>query len=243
MNRQDFLSELKRRIEQHPFLTNPLVSTFATSPALSRDQARLFALLYYPHILRTRLYQANALGVSPDEQIQFALSEILYDEYGNGDPQRSHMEVYRKFMRALDISEEEMSQAPIIPELQMYIDSMMRLSQGDDWLAAVAAVGIASEWPIPAYYEKLLKGLKTVPGLNDDDLELFSSHIELDIEHSRMMEEAIMRYADDAQNQQRILRGVHLNLDARNVLLNGLYREIFCTEQLAVSRGQAARTG
>ncbi|MGD8408412.1 MAG: iron-containing redox enzyme family protein [Thiohalophilus sp.] len=227
MNSQEFMSWLKDTIHQHPFLSNPLVTNLAETKQLSRQQAKRFALLYYPHILRTRLYQANALGITPDEDIQFALSEILYDEYGNGDPQRSHMAVYRKFMRALDISDEEIQNPPVIPELEMYIHTMMRLSQGQDWLAAVAAVGIASEWPIPAYYEKLLRGLKTIPGIQDDDLELFSSHIVLDIEHSQMMEDALMRYADNEHHRQQILRGVQLNLDARQVFLNGLYREVF----------------
>lgn len=226
MNARVFLQELQTRIDQHPFLRHPFLQRFVAQP-LTFQQARTFALLYYPHILRTRLYQANTLGITPDERIQAVFAAILHDEYGNGDPSRSHMEIYRKLLRALDISEAEMADPPIIPEMQAYIDSMMRLTQGCDWLAAVGVAGIAGEWPIPPYYRILLQGLRTVPGITDDALELFIGHIDLDIEHSRLIEEAILPHLATREGQAALWRGVKLNLDARLVQLNGLQREVF----------------
>lgn len=226
MNAKVYMQELKDRVNNHPFLRHPFLQLMSTQQ-LTFAQARTFALLYYPHILRTRLYQANALGVTPDERIQAVLAEILYDEYGNGAPSKSHMEVYRKLLRALDFSEEEMANAPITPEQQGYIDTMMRLTQGTDWLAAVGVAGIAGEWPIPPYYRMLLKGMRTVPGLDDDALELLIGHIELDIHHSRIVEEAIMPYVETREGQASLWRGIELNLNARLVQLNGLQREVF----------------
>jgi len=226
MNAPVFLQELKERVNNHPFLRHPFLQKFSTQP-LTFEQARTFALLYYPHILRTRLYQANALGVTPDERIQAVLADILYDEYGNGNPANSHMEVYRKLLRALDFSETEMANAPITPEQQGYIDTMMRVTQGTDWLAAVGVAGIAGEWPIPPYYRMLLTGLRTVPGITDDALELFVGHIELDIEHSHMIEAAIMPHLETREGQASLWRGIELNLNARLVQLNGLQREVF----------------
>ncbi len=223
-----FMDDLKARVMAHPFLTHPFLQRFVAEP-LTLAQAQRFALLYYPHILRTRLYQACALGVTPDEQIQFVLAQILHDEYGNGDPNRSHMAIYRKCLYALAIPQAQIDHPPIIPEVQAYIDTMMRLSQGSDWLAAVAAVGIAGEWPIPPYYEILLRGLRTVSNITEDALELFSSHITLDIEHSKMTEEALLPYVQTQAGQTAIWRGIELNLNARLVKLNGLQREVFGT--------------
>ncbi|EIJ33943.1 TenA family transcriptional regulator [Thiothrix nivea] len=226
MNAKVYMQELKERVNNHPFLHHPFLQRISTQQ-VTFEQARTFALLYYPHILRTRLYQANALGVTPDEGIQAVLADILYDEYGNGDPSKSHMEVYRKLLRALDFSEEEMANAPITPEQQGYIDTMMRLTQGTDWLAAVGVAGIAGEWPIPPYYRMLLTGLRTVPGLSEDALELFVGHIDLDIHHSQIVEDAILPYLDSREGQASLWRGIELNLNARLVQLNGLQREVF----------------
>jgi pyrroloquinoline-quinone synthase len=223
----EFLRVLNEEIQTHPFLSDPLVKRLSTPGAINRDQARTFAIQYYPHIFRTRLYQANALGIAPDETVQFALAEILYDEYGNGDAARTHPGVYRKFLRALDVQPREFSIEPGFPELSMYVDVMMRLTQSGDWLEAAAAVGIASEWPIPKYYAEILKGLRTVPGIKEDDLELFSSHIGIDEHHSELMRNALAPYAEKPDGRERIKRGVRINLDARRVMMNGLYGLVF----------------
>jgi pyrroloquinoline-quinone synthase len=222
-----FLSELDQEVQNHPFFNDPFLRRLSTPGAVTRNQARRFAIEYYPHIFRTRLYQANALGIALDEAVQFALAEILYDEYGNGDPTRTHPAVYRKFLHALDVRPSEYSVEPGFSELSMYIDVMMRLTQSGDWLEAVAAVGIASEWPIPKYYGELLKGLRTVPGIKEDDLELFSSHIGIDERHSELMRKALVPYAESTDGRRRIWRGVRANLDARRVMMNGLHRVVF----------------
>ena len=191
------------------------------------EKAKKFALLYYPHILRTRLYQASTLGITPDEDIQFVLSEIIHDEYGLGDIKRSHMEQYRKFMYALGLEDEQIKQPRIIPELEHYIAVMMNLTQSENWLAAVAAVGVASEHIIPKYYQLLLQGLRNIPSVSDDDLELFIGHIDLDIEHSRMVERAILPYLESKKNRDEFSRGLDINMQARRDFHAGLYRELF----------------
>lgn len=227
MKGREFLNLEKDKLLDHSLFRDELISTISSLDSFELNKAKRFALLYYPHILRTRLYQANTLGITPDENIQFVLSEILHDEYGLGNLEHSHMQQYRKFMYALGFQQEEISKQEIIPELQMYINTMMQLTQGNDWLAAVAAVGVASEHPIPKYYKLLLHGLKKIPGINDSDLELFIGHISLDIEHSQLVEQAILPYLDNQENQARFLRGVKINMDARKDFHVGLYREVF----------------
>ena len=223
----DFMANLEQEIHAHPVLSDPFVQRISTPGGVTRDQARRFAVLYYPHIFRTRLYQANALGISPDERVQYVLADILHDEYGNGDFSKTHPAVYRKFLKATGVPEKDWSIEPAFPELTMYIESMMRLTQTGDWLAAAAAVGIASEWPIPRMYGDFLKGLRTIPGVKEDDLELFVSHIGIDEHHSRIMREALEPYTRTADGQARIRAGVKINLDARRVMMQGLHREVF----------------
>lgn len=50
------------------------------------EQLCAFALHYYQHVRRTRLYAAAVLSWTPVEEIQAALASVLWDEYGAGDP-------------------------------------------------------------------------------------------------------------------------------------------------------------
>ena len=80
------------------------------------------------------------------------------------------MENYRKFLSALGLSNADMAGVPLILGPAQYINGMMRMTQGKDWLATVAAVGIASERPIPLMYEKFLAGLRKIPEISEDAL-------------------------------------------------------------------------
>lgn len=227
LNNQDFLDQQKDKLLCHPLFEDGFIVEISSLKLFEIDKAKKFALLYYPHILRTRLYQASTLGITPDEDIQFVLSEIIHDEYGLGDISRSHMQQYRKFMYALGLNDDQIRHPRIIPELERYIDVMTNLTQSKNWLAAVAAVGVASEHIIPKYYQLLLQGLRNIPSVCDDDLELFIGHIELDIEHSRMVEQAILPYLDSKNNREEFSRGLDINMQARREFHAGLYRELF----------------
>ena len=227
MQAKDYLNQAKECLLGHELFADPFIKAITSLDRFNLTKARLFAELYYPHILRTRLYQANALGICPDEKIQFVLSEILYDEYGLGKIQNSHMQQYRNFMCALDLAIKPAEEYTIIPELEMYISLMEQLTRNGHWLEAVAAVGVASEWPIPKYYNLLLNGLRNIPGLEEKDLQLVTGHVELDVEHSRLIEESILPYLETAENQARFTRGIELNMSSRRVLHAGLYREVF----------------
>ena len=227
MQGNEYLNNLKKELLEHPLFNDPFIENITSVSVFEIEKARLFAYLYYPHILRTRLYQASTLGITPDEKIQLVLSEILYDEYGHGDCAKSHMQLYRNFMQAIGLDIKPYSEYRILPELQMYISTMEQLTRNGDWLSAVAAVGVASEWPIPKYYQLLLNGLRKIPGINDANLELFVGHIELDIEHSEMIEQSVLPYLDDPENQKRFDEGIKINMNARRVLHAGLNRELF----------------
>jgi pyrroloquinoline-quinone synthase len=226
---KEFLETQKTELLQHSLFGDPFVTTISTLNEFALPKAQRFAQLYYPHILRTRLYQANALGICPDEQLQGVLSNILHDEYGLGDLSQSHMQQYRKFMQALGVTPAPAEQLEIIPELQMYISTMMRLTQSENWMSAVAAVGVASEYAIPKYYGLLLQGLRKIKGITDDDLTLFVGHITLDLDHAQQIEDAILPYLDDKDNQNKFVQGIQLNMNARKVFHVGLFREIFET--------------
>lgn len=226
MTVKDKIKELDKIINSHLFFSHQFILEFS-SKKLSKNQLKKFALSYYAHIFNTRLYQANTLGITSDENIQAVFANILYDEYGNGDIKKSHLSLYRRFLNSLDINEYEAKAYPIFKEQQNYINNMARVTQSENWLFAIGAAGIAGEWPIPRYYSLLLNGLKYSSFFSEDSLELFSSHIDIDIDHSNQLTENIKNYLNDKNSYEKIKHGIIFNLDQRVMQLNGLYREVF----------------
>ena len=224
---EEFLEKLKREVIGHPALTHPFLERFGDGEA-DAEGVREFAIQYYRHVRVSRLYLAAVISnCREDEGLQLALAEILVDEYGHLNPAETHPALYRRFLHALDISEEEWEAPQTLPEIEAYISVHYELCRNPDFRLGLGALGPASEWPVPPIYVRLSEGLKKSADVTEDDLEIFTSHVTMDVTHARIMMEAIAPYAEDEEGQRKVREGALRSLDARSIMLDGLYRSVF----------------
>ena len=239
MNSGEFLEKLKREVIGHPALVHPFLERFGEGDA-GEEGVREFAIQYYRHVRVSRLYLASLISnCGHDERLQLALAEILFDEYGHLDPDETHPALYRRFLTALGLTEEEWEAPPTLPEVKLYISTHRELTRDPDVRLGLGALGPASEWPVPPIYVRLTEGLKKAAGLPDEALEIFSSHVTMDVTHARIMMDAIAPYAEDEEGQRKVREGAMLSLDARSVMLDGLYKAVY--GELAPLAGVPAR--
>ena len=227
MDAGEFLKGLKREVIGHPALTHPFLARFGDGDA-SEEGVRAFAIQYYRHVRVSRLYLAALIsGCRDDERLQLALAGILFDEYGHLNPEETHPALYRRFLRALGISEEQWEAPRTLPEIELYIEAHYALCRHPDVRLGLGALGPASEWPVPPIYVRLSEGLKRAAGLPDKALEIFTSHVTMDVEHARIMMDAVVPYAGDEEGQRTVREGAMRSLDARSVMLDGLYKAVY----------------
>jgi pyrroloquinoline-quinone synthase len=240
----EFLEQLKREVIGHPALVHPFLERFGDGDA-GAEAVRTFAIQYYRHVRVSRLYLAALISnCRDDERLQLALAEVLFDEYGRLNPQETHPALYRRFLGALGIAEEEWQAPPTLPEIEMYIDTHYAICRHPDVRLGLGALGPASEWPVPPIYVRLSEGLKKASGLSGEDLEIFTSHVTMDVEHARIMMDAVAPYAGDEEGQRKVREGAMRSLDARSVMLDGLYRAVYGEPApLAGSAGVSQRSG
>jgi pyrroloquinoline-quinone synthase len=227
VNSEEFLQRLKREVIGHPALVHPFLERFGEGDA-SEEGVRTFAIQYYRHVRVSRLYLAALIsGCRDDERSQLALAGILFDEYGHMNPDETHPALYRRFLRALGITEKEWEGPRTLPEIELYIETHYALCRHPDIRLGLGALGPASEWPVPPIYVRLTEGLKKSAGLPDEALEIFTSHITMDVEHAHIMMDAVAPYAEDGEGQRRVREGAMRSLDARSVMLDGLYKAVY----------------
>jgi pyrroloquinoline-quinone synthase len=224
---REFLERLKREVIGHPALVHPFLERFGEGDA-SEEGVRTFAIQYYRHVRVSRLYLAAVISnCGHDEKLQLALAEILFDEYGHLNPDETHPALYRRFLAALGLTEGEWEAPPTIPEIQLYISAHRELTRNSDVRLGLGAMGPASEWPVPPIYVRLTEGLKKATDLPDGALEIFTSHVTMDVTHARIMMKAIASYAEDEEGQNIVREGAMRSLDARSVMLDGLYKAVY----------------
>ena len=241
MDSSGFLERLKREVIGHPALTHPFLERFGDGD-VGAEGVRVFAVQYYRHVRVSRLYLAALISnCGHDEALQLALAEVLFDEYGGLDPGETHPALYRRFLGALGMSEVEWEEPETLPEIRLYISAHRELSGHPDFRLGLGALGPASEWPVPPIYVRLAEGLKKSTGLPEAALEIFTSHVTMDVTHARIMMDAIAPYATSEEGQRRVRKGAMRSLDARSVMLDGLYRAVY--EEPVPLAGAAARVG
>ncbi len=227
MDSREFLEVLTRAVIGHPSLAHPFLERFAEGGA-DEEGVRSFAIQYYRHVRVSRLYLAALIsGCRDDEGLQLALAEILVDEYGGLNPEETHPALYRRFLKALGLSQEEWEEPGTLPEIEAYISVHYELCRNPDVRYGLGAMGPASEWPVPPIYAKLSDGLRKAAGLSDKDLEIFISHVTMDVEHARIMMEATEPYVRDEEGQRKVREGAMRSLNARGIMLDGLYRAVY----------------
>ena len=220
-----FLAGLERTVLGHPVLANRLWADLEHGRC-GHETLRIFTVHYYHHVLRTRLYDAAALACCPDERIQAALASILWDEYGRGDPRRTHPAQFRKVLRALGIDVEAAEQMPRLPELEVYSRVHFDMCTPSTFWQAMGAVGFAMEWAIPPLYERLVRGYRRIAGLTDDDLEFFLEHIPADRDHASLIVSSLAPHLDDLEVQASLVKGALASQDARELLTNAIARKL-----------------
>ena len=227
MDSGQFLEKLKREVIGHPALVHPFLERFGDGD-VSEEGVSTFAVQYYRHVRASRLYLASLISnCGHDEKLQLALAEILFDEYGHLNPDETHPALYRRFLEALGLAEEEWEAPPAIPEIQLYVSAHRELTRDPDVRLGLGAMGPASEWPVPPIYVRLTEGLKKATDLPDDALEIFTSHVTMDVTHARIIMDAIAPYAEDDDGQEKVREGAMRSLDARSVMLDGLYKAVY----------------
>ena len=240
MNSEEFLGRLKREVIGHPALVHPFLDRFGEGDA-NEEGVRAFAIQYYRHVRVSRLYLAALISnCGHDEKLQLSLAEILFDEYGHLNPEETHPALYRRFLTALGISEQEWEAPPTIAEIQLYVSVHRELTRDPDFRLGLGALGPASEWPVPPIYVRLSEGLRKATDLPEEALEIFTSHVTMDVAHARIMMDAIVPYVEDEEGQKKVREGVRRSLDARSVMLDGLYKAVY--GEPAPLAGAAVRT-
>jgi pyrroloquinoline-quinone synthase len=222
---QDLIQEIQSTYVDHPGYRHTFWEWFASSD-LTIESLREFALLYYEHVRRFRLYIAGAITVAPTECLQTVLSEILADEYGvpivGHPPADSHPEMFRAFMRSIGLTESDWEGNDPLPGIRYFKAMHFALFHGGLTPEAIGAVAFGMESSTPHRHGMVLKGLDRFTARTDIpvDSTFFASHVSIDEVHSAELFSAAMPLFQS--DPDGAARGARYSFDARAVFLDDL---------------------
>lgn len=223
---QEFILSLEQETLRHKAVRHPFLLRFAED-SLTPIQIQTFGLQHYQLVKVFLNYMTNVLPKIPDKDAADLFRRVFDDEFGQYTIFRSHPALYRNFLRAIGLKDEDWGQVPLLPETAQFIEEHMQLTRGSDFLASLGAVGPGHEFSIPTMFTYIVRGLKKNTSLTEGQMEYFTCHIEEDVEHAKVFNQLIARHVETEEGQIRLREGTMRSLSLRKYFWDGLSRTVF----------------
>jgi len=167
-----------------------------------------------------------------DEETRRILAVNLYQECGEGVPQRTHHAIFRKFLATAGV------QGSLAPEGDVTRDwrsGLLEIVQGADCTTLLGALSAGEYLSQPALTEIFSALQPLFPGA---DAEYFTSHLETETEHVKEITSAVARQPGGEDPWKEAVLGFKLGLSVWEDYFNRLTPLVFGPEAgSAPSRG------
>ena len=115
-----------------------------------------------------------------------ALVEIQVDEYGAGDPDRMHSELFRRLMRSFGLDDSYGAYVPVVPGITLAVSNVMSLfGLRRELRGALAGHLAAYEMTSSEPSRRYAKGLRRL-GADDDACAFYDVHVTADALHEQL---------------------------------------------------------
>ncbi len=221
-----FIKDLNEEVRRHPAINHSFLER-VTSQKFSRKAWLGFAQQLYPHVHFFIPYMEELLLNTFDMNAKLIVAKILLDEYGEDAGGNSHPELFRKFARACDsqIGDSSLLTTKLDPATIAMVETHMKLCRDDHFLAGIGTIGQAHEFAIAYLFPPLVKGMQ-LSGFAPDEIQFFSLHVDHDVEHSAMLDDAMIRVATTDQDRAKIREGTLKSLEARKNLWTAMEKRM-----------------
>ncbi|HWX66727.1 MAG TPA: iron-containing redox enzyme family protein [Rhodanobacter sp.] len=230
----EFIEWLKARIHEHRVTDHELFTYFDKND-LTDEEIRYFLSNYRVNMQRFHLHVA-AYSLFVPFNMREELYENLHDEFGQGDFEQAHPNLFEPLMDHFGGARED----DWNPETFHLLNTKMNLC----WFADGLQYGLggmgALELTIPAQQRRILANLRK-RGLNEKLLKFFVVHCECDEAHGDGWFAAGLPYIKSHKDFEKTYTAAMRMLDARAGVYDGILSGIL--KRRAAGHGRKAGTG
>jgi pyrroloquinoline-quinone synthase len=214
--------ELTEVMNEQWFEDRPFLRDFAEGRVPKERLAR-FAASYCYQVDNFKRFVAAVYAQAEPRDVRELMLENLWEEHGEGNPERDHTALVARFARALGADIPDPYHVEPIPESRAWIDRILRICKEEHFVVGLAALsyGIEARTRTMAFLGTIYRDRYGVP---EEDLEFFFMHLEADEEHAGRAIELIGKYCTTEELLERCKWAVREVLDATRVVAEGMER-------------------
>lgn len=220
----DASTRFRQVAETHPLWRHPFVER-CRAGRLTLPQVRVLGVQMYKFCHEFPSFLGMALASCPQEDARIVIGENLWEELGEGDPERAHAALFRRFTRALGVADAQLAALPAQPETAALIETYRGLGERFGVLGILGALCYASEGIVGVLYSQIQAGLLRTLTFDGDALMFFAVHIHVDDGHADKLESVLLPMLRTPQDEQLVEQAIRIALDARCRFFDGVLRE------------------
>ena len=175
---------------------------------LERDRMKLWAKQLFLLTRTGPRFLSSIHSNCENFEVASWLVQNLYEEYGEGTEGRDHPSLCRNFGKALGMSVEELEAGPVLDCTQRVVDYAFEVTRTRHFTAALAAIGIALEGVSAKGGPMLSHALRTHYKFREDEIEFFTAHGEMDVDHSAKTLALVLRFANTPELREGVRKAV-----------------------------------
>lgn len=221
----------------HPLWSHPFLNR-CKAGHLGLVEVQTLAVQMYKFSKEFNRILAKILSECPDERAQWVILDNLFDEMGQGDLTQAHPELFRRFTRAIGISDIELDALSATPETTAMINTYLSLVPRYGYLAALGAVCFASEGIVNSLYTQLYAGIQGQTPFDKESLIFFEVHIHVDDDHAANLAALIEPRIQSEFQALNIHRAILEAMNARVLFFDGIQRQVAQKSNLSVHMGE-----
>lgn len=150
--------------------------------------------------------------------------DMQMENYGEElDPENPHPALILRFAKACGMSEAALRAGRGLPTTEAWLNWELRTAHKEPWIAAVAAVHIASEAQEPQLFNKFLPALRGKYGFSEHELEFWWLHAEADIEHGGRAADLLARHCKTQAEQDLAIHWAGEGARRKWLFWDGIY--------------------
>jgi len=173
-----FRKTLEDAVNERHCADHPMTKDWARG-ALSKRCLMGWAIEQYHWVSNMRTKDFYICAHAPDDVITAQMG--TRDE--EIDPEHSHLDIMLQFANVNGANLTEVKAGQGLPTTRSWVAWVDNVSVNQPWYAAIAGTKVASESQSPRLYSTVLPALREIYKFDEDAIEHFWLHSEVDIEH------------------------------------------------------------
>jgi pyrroloquinoline quinone (PQQ) biosynthesis protein C len=204
-NTLPFRQELRAMQQQHPLFqtTHPFWNDCFRG-RLSVDDLRCWGLDVYPMIRRFANFYVNVAAKCDSERTLTFLAETIFEETGSGVEAESHPTLFRNFLKALGISDDDISENCITEAGGACAKFCHDLTRTGTFLEGIALVGVGIERTLPGFFQMLAQTFQRRYSMDESAVKFFLIHTVADVKHSQIASRIVAELAETPNARKQI---------------------------------------